>query len=258
MKIISLIICLLLATTIFGAEIGAQLSLISPPAILKEGDLVEGLIKIWPLENADLTEFKKIEDKVIGNSFYISQVENIEFSANNSDVVEVKVLAIIKRAKENSPSQINYKDLNIQLQVPEIHLATTDKESADYYVMNQSVNYSNITGIAIATTALILLTFIGFKYNNIKQFILRLRADPIALANKKYDELFSRANKREDFEEIYAVKEEWLKLIKIPMPSPSIDNFFSIINKYQYKKFWTNEDLREVQNSFDLIRRSFK
>ena len=61
---------------------------------------------------------------------------------------------------------------------------------------------------------------------------------------------------REDFEEIYILRKEWLKLIK--EQAPAYQDFFKTLNQYQYKKEWGSEELREVSDSFDVIRWSFK
>ena len=247
---------ILFSFVVYGAEITAQLNLLSPPSVLKEGDVVEGLIKVWPLENADLGEFKKLEDKPLGNSLYVSQIESVETSANNADVVEAKILFIVKRNKENMAPLIDYKGTAIPLQLPELNLAPEDKDPAEYFIMNQKVDYLNI-GLIIASGLLVLVVLIfALKRKTIKNLINNLRSDPVAIAKKKYDALFIKANKREDFEEIYASKDEWFKLVEVK--APAYMEFFEVMNLHQYKRFWSTEDLREVQSSFDVIRRSFK
>lgn len=257
MKTLSLVIfCLLFSLQVFCAETVAQLSLTSPGDVLKEGDIVEGLIKIWPLENADLEEFKKLEDKSLGNSLYVSQIESVSTSANNADVVEAKVLFIVKRNKENSLSQIDYKGTPIPLEMPKINLAAEDKEPTEYFIMNQKVDYLNIGLIVISGLIALAVLLFALKRKSLQKMINNFRSDPVTIAKKKYDALFVKAVKREDFEEIYAAKNEWLSLIQVQ--APAYREFFAIMDQHQYKRFWTTEDLREVQSSFDVIRRSFK
>ena len=71
MKIFFILIILNFFSLIaFSEEIHVELGLISPPALLKEGDVVEGLLKMWPLENADLNEFKKFNQTKLRFLFY--------------------------------------------------------------------------------------------------------------------------------------------------------------------------------------------
>ena len=43
-------------------------------AHIKEGDLIEGTLTFWPVENVDLSQFNKLEKTVIFNAFYMQHV----------------------------------------------------------------------------------------------------------------------------------------------------------------------------------------
>lgn len=257
MKLFSLVfIYLFVATSAFSQEMKAELNIISPPSILKEGDIVEGILKIWPLENADLNEFKKLENMNLANYFYVTEVENVEVSANNADVVEAKVLFIVKRFAEKNQQKFNYQGRLVDIQVPSLNIAPSDKDPEDYYILDQGLIYSNLGKIIISVLLLLLALMLFLKRKAIGHFVQKFKNDPIANSKKKFDEKFSKASTRENYEEIYAKRREWLSLIK--ELAPAYNDFFKTMEEHQYKELWDAEDLNLVESSFDTIRGSFK
>lgn len=258
MKLISLLIVLfsLMFSTLHAGEIQAQFNLLSESSQLKEGDLVEGVIKVWPIENADLNEFKTIATQTFFNTFQILEIQSLEVSANNADVVEVKILFAVKSAKDIAASAIKYKNQTIVVPAPVFKVIPLQGKNKDYFVLDQAFSYTHwfkyfliIGGAAIALT-------IFLMRKKIKRLIKTIKADPIEIAMKKFSQKFSNAKSREDFEEIYLLKKEWLKLLK--EQTPAYQEFFKTLNQHQYKKNWGPVELKEVQESFDVIRGSFK
>jgi hypothetical protein len=257
MKFLSLMfVYLFLIGSAYSQEIQAELNLISPPPILKEGDIVEGILKVWPLENADLNEFKKIENMTLANALFTTEVESVEVSTNNADAIEAKLLFIVKRAAENTQQQLSYKGRIVRIQVPALKIAPPDKDPEDYYVLDQGLIYSNLVKIVTGLLLIILIIVLYFKRKAIQNLIQKFKYDPVASSKKKIDEKFTNAIQREDYEEIYAIRREWLSLLS--EQAPSYNDFFKLMEQHQYKKSWNIEDLNEVKNSFEAIRRSFK
>jgi hypothetical protein len=252
----SIIVYLLLIASAFSEDLKAELNLISPPAILKEGDIIEGILKVWPLENPDFNEFSKLESLTLGNSLFVSDIVNVEKSENNSDVIEVKLLFIVKRTAENNLQPLTYKEHVVNIQMPSLQVAPSDKDPEDYYVLDQGTMYSNLGKIIIGLISIMVLLVLFFKRKVIQKFISKFKNDPIADAKKKLDQQFSEALKREDYEKIYAQRNVWLSYIK--ELTPGYNNFFKIMEEHQYKNTWKMEELEEVRNSFGAISRSFK
>jgi hypothetical protein len=256
MKALIFIVFFLFSLNIFGAEIQAELQLISAPATLKEGDLIESVLNVWPIENADLDEFKPLESMIFANALNVIKVESIGISANNADVVEAKMLLIVKRTQENSNSPLKYKDQVIQVQIPPLKIEATNQVAKDYYVMDQGTIRSYL-GRTIAGAALIIcIVLAALKRKSIKKLFQKFKADPTKATLKKYDELFSKASTRQDLEEIYALRKEWLNLVKVQ--APAYRDFFRVMEQHQYKECWTNDEMDEVKSSFEVICRSFK
>jgi uncharacterized membrane protein len=239
----------------FSQEIKAELILISPPSVLKEGDILEGVLKVWPLENSNIDEFKKIENTTLAKFFYITEVEKVEPSINNSEVAEAKLLIIVKHSTGKDEQPLTFRDKVVNIIPPQLPMAPSAKASADYYVMNQEIAYSNLMAIIIAILIIMLMVLAYYKRISVRQFYKKLRNDSNSILAKRLKDKFANASKREDYEEIYAIRQEWQHLIETP--SDSYNNFFKIIEMHQYKKMWSAEELLEVKNSFEPIRGSF-
>lgn len=222
---------------------------------IKEGDLIEGTLRFWPIENADLTQFKKLEKTALFNAFYLAQVTELGISQNNADVVEMKALFIVKSAKPQSIQIFKYNESPIELSLNNIKIDELQNKNQDYFILDQALNKSYMLIVLGCILALLVIIAI-FKIKKIKELIIGLRPDADKKARKKYDAQFRSANKREDFELIYKDKDIWLKLLEVR--APAHNEFFKILNQFQYKKDWSNEDYNEVRTSFDVIRRSFE
>jgi len=256
MRIFFLIIfSMILAFNAFSQEIKAELILISPPSVLKEGDVIEGVLRVWPLENSNIEEFKKIENKTLADFYYISEVEKVEPSINNSEVAEARVLIIVKHSDGKDQQPLTFRDKVINIIPPQLSIAKAAKASGEYFVMNQEMPYSNLITIALVVLLISLIVMAFYKRNSIQKLFMKLRKDSTSVYIKKLKDKFTYASKREDFEEIYAIRKEWLHLIKTPMDNYA--HFFKVMELHQYKKTWNSEELVEVKNSFDPIRGSF-
>ncbi|MBC7429009.1 MAG: hypothetical protein H7336_10380 [Bacteriovorax sp.] len=244
-----------LSTSAFAENINTEFKPTQDISHLKEGDLIEVEMKFWPIENADLSQFKKLEKTVFFNAFYLAQVLTLETSANNADVIELKALYIVKSAKPQPLFVFKYNESPVEMHLDGIKIEELKNKESDYFILDQSLNGSHLL-IILGCILIALLAAAIYKRQALKQFIIGLKPDALKKAKKKYDEMFRKASKREDFEVIYQEKENWLKLLEIR--APAHNEFFKILNQYQFKKEWSNEDCGEVRSSFDIIRRSFE
>lgn len=222
---------------------------------VKEGDLLEATIRVWPIENVDLTQFKNLEKTVLFNSLYLAKITNLGVSENNADVVELKALFIVKSAKVQALFNFKYNDSIIELQSGALAIDELKDQSQDFYILDQSLNGSRIW---IVFLGLIIVLVVAAVLNRkwIKEFILGLRPGSIKKSRKKYDDLFRRADKREDYESLYKDKDVWMSLLTVRAPAHY--EFLKTLNQYQFKKDWDSSDYEEVKSSFDIIRRSFE
>lgn len=239
----------------FAQTINSEFKPVQEIAQIKEGDLVEATLRFWPIENADLSQFKKLEKSVLFNAFYMAQVMSLGVSPNNADVVEMRALFIVKSAKPQSLFVFKYNEAPIEMRISDVKIQELKEKSQNYIILNQSLNSSYFLTMIVVIVAIVLIVGI-FKRKAIIAFVKGLKPDDSKKMKKHYDEIFRTANKREDFELIYKEKEMWLRILENRAPAHS--EFFKVLNQYQYKKDWSNEDYSEVRSTFDVIRRSFE
>ena len=256
MRILSvLIIYIVMVSSVFAQAIQGEFIPSQGQAQIKEGDLLEATIRVWPIENADLSQFKKLEKTVLFNALYLAQVISLGASENNADVIELKGLFIVKSAKVQPVYPLKYNDSTIELRSGSLTVAELKNKTQDFNILNQSLNKSIVWVVVIG----VLIGFIVlavFKRRAIKNYLIGLKPDSAKKARKKYDEIFRRAAKREDFEAIYKDKDVWMKLLT--ERAPAHFDFLKTLNQHQFKKDWGNAEIEEVKSSFDIIRRSFE
>ncbi len=257
MKFLSLIFLFLLVShELFSQELRGEISFDGNPQVLKQGEVIGGLLKVWPIENADLNEFKKLENMTLGKNFYVTDVENIVISPNNADVVEVKLLFIVKDSKENIIEPIVYKGQQVNLSVSPTAITESKVSSKDYIIVDQKISKSNVLLVSCLAAVLVLIFFLIYKQTELKSYLSKFRNDPKLKAKNYFNQKFLTATTRSDFETIYSERSQWLDLLK--EVSPPYHEFFKTIEMHQYKRIWINEELLDVKNSFDLIKESFK
>ena len=256
MKKIFLIITLIILSSVAFAELKGDFTVAGNVNTVKEGDLIEGTLKVWPLENADTNEFAKYQNGILFNSLQLIQIQSIEPSANNADVLELKGLFLARAAKYLTNFELNYKGELVQISAPSLKIAPLEKKAEDYFILDQALNLSHYQIYLIGGLVLFLVVAAIIKRKKLVAWASGLKKDPKAMAIKHFREKFSLAVTRQDFEEIYARKNEWLPLLQ--EKSLAYEEFFKVMNQHQYKPQWGNEELTEVKTRFDIIRGSFK
>ncbi len=256
MKTLFLSLLFLLFSSLAFAELKGEFTISGEPASVVEGDLIEATLKVWPLDNPDTKEFAKLQNSILFNSLQLIQIHSIEPSANNADVLEVKGMFLARAAKYLTNFELNYKGELVQVAAPSIKVLPLEKKAEDYFILDQSLSLSYYRLYLIAGFILVLFIAAFVKRKKLLAWIKSFKQDPKAVAMRNYREKFLSATTRQDYEEIYAKKEEWLPLLT-ERPT-AYNDFFKVMNQHQYKPHWGNEELNDVKNVFDIIRGSFK
>lgn len=220
---------------------------------VKEGDIVEATLRIWPLEQSSEEQLKKLEGQTFFQSLFLYKINIIAPSENNADVTEVTGSFIVRGPKITAGQtiEINNEIVSVLWKGPEIQsLASKNK---DYFILNQSTVASMLWMIVAAVAvAFAALAFVFRK--RIAEFFKK-KKNKTNYTPDYFNQLFTNASGREDFERIYALKEYWLPLLKIQTPAHG--DFFKVLNQHQYKKHWGSDEINETKTSFEMIRRSF-
>lgn len=254
MKIVIITFLLFFQFAVYGQDYQASFDLINPSKSYKEGDIVEGVLRIWPIENFNQESVRKFEKTVFFNAFFLAEILSIEPSINNADVIEIKGIFVVKSAKIQRPFLIQYNEVPVQVSLDNVEIIELAQKSKDFYIMNQSMTFKSYLVIWIIII-LILVVVILFKKKYLIEIYTKYRYPQGKNIQAKYDEMFRLANKRADFERIYLEKEKWVPLLSVKTAAHM--EFFKVLNQYQFKKEWTKEELQEVSSAFEIIRRSF-
>lgn len=257
MKVLSVLIIytLMVMNSVFAQTLQGEFIPAQSKTQIKEGDLLEATIRVWPIENADLSQFKKLEKTVLFNALYLAQITSLGASENNADVIELKGLFIVKSAKVQPTFPFKYNDSIVEINSGTVVIDELKNKAQDFYILDQSLNKSMIWLIVLGTLIVIIVLAI-IKRKAIKNFLIGLKPDSVKKARKKYDETFRKAAKREDFENLYKEKDIWMALLV--ERAPAHFEFLKTLNQHQFKKDWGNAEIEEVKSSFDIIRRSFE
>jgi hypothetical protein len=235
-----------------AAELEAEFVLNSELPELREGEVVNATLRIWPIENLEKKEIEKLSGQVILDSFFVVGFDSINPSENNADVVEAKgtFVAIKKTLPENL--FVSYLGQNIRVKFKEVLFAPNSIKENNFQILSQATEFDKVTYLIIFLALALLFSLYYFSDFLKKKFSKKVTTDP----RVKFKHLFSNAKNRSDFEEIYHQKETWLPLLELVTPAHK--EFFNVLNQYQYKKEWDNKEKNEVLESFEAIRRSFE
>ena len=242
---------ILIVTNAWCSTLEAEFEIDSKITSLKEGDVVNAVLRVWPIEEIDAGEFKKLQATSLFDSFYLAEVESIAPSVNNADVAEVKGTFVITGKVNPSKLSINYHDQIIHVRFKEVLINQLDSKANEFLIVDQDIDRNfKIYLIIIFILALGVLLFLK------RDKILNFRKKVEKVDEKDvFATMFSQARNREDFESIYIQKEKWMKLLL--EITPAHYEFFKVLNEHQYKKEWNQNVKKEVEESFEQIRRSF-
>ncbi len=252
----ALLIFFVLFSNILLAETPkAEFTFSTTLAKLPEGELLEGVLKIWPIEGADLDEFKKLQGQSFMNSLELLELQSVSVSENNADVVEIKGMFVVSKKGSPSLTQIPYKGQFISISPLSFSVESLKQGAADYFIMSQSLTRDILIKIISIVAGVFLLIALVWKRKNILGFFRNKKDDQKINLNQIYKARFLSASERAEIESLYATKKEWIALCSTPLNG--VDEFSRVMELHQYKKEWTTQEQQEVRASFDIVRRSF-
>ena len=233
----------------------AEFNFSTAMAKLPEGELLEGVIKIWPLENADLEEFKSLQGQSFMNSLELLDLQSVAVSENNADVVEIKGLFVVSKKGSPSLTQIPYKGQFISISPLPFEVEKLRENQKDYFIMSQSLTKEILLKIIAIVAAAFTLIAMVWKRKDIINFIKNKNQTQDVNWYQVYKERFLNARERHEIEALYAAKKEWMNLGEIPLTG--LEEFSRVMELHQYKKEWGEVEQSEVRASLEVIRRSF-
>ena len=247
------------SATAYGSLAGKVLSVdlsINDKVIL--GQPFEMLIQIYPREELDNELFVSnlIQENFL-DAFKTIEVISVKKSKNNHSVLEIKLKVVYVKLIDSNLLQVYNDSKNyIPFEFTDLHLGKDSvKVGKPILLVQNELSKSNYKQYVYFISLIFVLVFVllGFLVVNIrnkKKILLIVR-------NKKlnWSSLFNDASSREDFEFIYGERNMWIPLLEDS--NKLFELFFEVLNKHQYKENLDDSDLKQISESFDVLRGAF-
>jgi hypothetical protein len=224
--------------------------------VLKEGEIFEAMIRLWPWTNPKINEFKELEGKEFANYFFLANILSVNYSENNEEVLEIHGLFVLKKKPAVNYYLWAWQNINIPVEIKQVEVEGIKQIPENLVWEKQDITRKWNLGPKLLVMVL-LLTALGFLFWGQIEKIFKNKTKSKYLYNdrKKWNELFRNARERKDYEEIYRQRVKWGKLVNLKI-SPT-QSFFETLNRYQYKKSWTDTENLDVQIAFEQIKNTF-
>jgi hypothetical protein len=256
-KLIALAITLFLSLSIQAYEINARLELLEGADQWIEGETRKSKLTIWPIEEIDNAFFKdNMEGKDFVEHFYVSKVISNKFSANNPTAYEVIAnITLKKHFNQFRPLLWNYKALVIPININGINIKKDPKKIQEYVVLDNNkgalastkeINYYIYIG---AGTLIALIALVIVKVSNKKRIEREIQKNIDHWKN-----LVKMAESRDDIEYLYEKRDKWIEALG--GQNPQFIQLLDLINKHQYKREWSNDDISEIDFVLSEIKES--
>ncbi len=245
MKLILILLFSLFINTIHAQTYESELELRKNQQEFKAGDIVEATLRIWPLESLNDEDKQRLIDQSFLGVFKILTAPNIHPSENNADILEIELRVLITGSTDKINNEIEVNGQKIKVTLKNIKITPLSLNEKSYVYADQSLINANMKIILIGFLAIIAIGYIIYRIK-----FKKIKKTQSTQNNLKI--LIENAKERNDFEKIYSQREVFLRTNL--QNGKVLDDFFSVLNKYQYKKEWTTQELNEVQESFQKIK----
>lgn len=226
--------------------------------VAHKGDVYQGVMEVHPVRDGERQSFYYLNGLEIENKIKILKIETIIPNANNVDVLEIHGLYMILEVFDPSkPLLLKALNRELPLRVNLEKVGNTIVNEKEFLILEQgkkSIPWSKSTKAIIF---LIIFSVALLAYDkHMKKKKERLAAEQRAREFAQWNEIFKKAESREDFEKIYSTKEEWLKLVEVQ--TPAIIEFRRMMEEHQFKEEWTDNEKMDVKFTFDSIKGIFQ
>ncbi|OUR93048.1 hypothetical protein A9Q84_21325 [Halobacteriovorax marinus] len=256
--LISSVLFFLVSFSLSAYEIKGELINKDTSVSIIEGQTFNAYLRIWPFANADLAAVKEaLNEKDFLDFFYIVNVQKVEYSNNNEEVLEIEAKVILKKFYVPRTFYIwPYKSLTIPFDIINIQ-PVKNPTKQDFLILQQPVIETIKKNPLSLWVYFIVVLVIGMLSYFLILLVRRNRIKKVKQAElDKWIVIFKNVRDRESLEEIYRTKDNWLPLVG--GETPPILMFFKLLNKIQFKKDWDEMEEHQVNEAFDEMRSIFE
>ena len=247
---------LLLPFFVTSAEISGELNFIGFSSPIKIGSFVEAKILLGPNGEKYLSDLEKNVGKNLSEGFYLQEVRNPQVLQGGEDYLEADLtLVLISPLNTGTPTVWKVGEESIPLVLKGFLTEQPDLSPKGFIILEQAVK-RNLFFIKLGIGLLVLLLIITgyFLWKRAKnKAILRKEEQKKRKKIDFWKSLIISADGRAQLERIYIEREIWLELI--PSLRDRTKDFFSTIEKHQYRQSWTEVEHEEIKGSMESLKK---
>lgn len=241
-----------------NSKIEGVLENIDNSGSIQEGEIFKAKMTIIPLNAVIASEFSEaLKKSLLMGYFKVLNVKSINFSINNSEVLEVYLTLVLVRQFSKQDFYIwSYKGLNIPFIFKNITSLKNTAKLKEFLVHEQFEEKYNIyKKYYIVSFVVFLVLFILFIIKSIKK-----RRGKLSIQERrnreysKWSELFRSAGDRNDFEKLFIEENIWSQYISID--NESIEKFKYEMKNSMYQESWDQDLLERITHSVDICKKS--
>jgi hypothetical protein len=229
-----------LLLVVFLLSFGCFAEAVFTPTNEKEyfaGDFVRGVLRFNPQTEGNVLQLKK---QKISENIFIHDIRLLNPGEAGLTLIPLGTFDTSKNLVWNG-TQINFSSLK---------LGQSNITPKGFVILEESVKKSFLENIWLFLVIALIFSLVWgilWKIKKNKNFLELLK---IGRQNKIsfWKEKLELAKERKDFENIYFKRKEWMFLLEVA-PNKA-EEFFIILNRYQFKRNWNEGELLEVRESF--------
>ena len=251
-------ICMMSSILQAQEQIKASFEIQTQAPEIKEAQPFDFEFLLYPVGEKTINELKNIVR--IGDFlkiFYVFDIKEVMFSPNNQDVFVVRGRAVAKsKIPEDYNAEISFESqkISVKLMTPSI---------SDLEIKSDKITFLDLGFLQSPKSKLdwlIILIGVVCLYGFFE--ILRRLIPKIKEKRKRkqaslnWIEYFKKATTRDEYERLYKQRDVWIDLMGGKCPENL--NFLKQLEDVQYKRDWTEDELKEVSAKGNKVRERFE
>jgi len=244
MKLVLIFLFQIISLSLFAQGLEAEIEFKDSPKELLVGDPLSATLRIWPLENLNEADKKQILEKDLFRFIKIVEIEKIQTSENNADILEIKFSGVVISEKKNWDQEIFVNGNPVKINSTKLQIKAFNLKGETYLYADQRLFKNKIIYLVIAILALLMIGWIFY----------RRKRNPSPVTTNDLDQikkLILEAKNRNDFEKLYQVRN---RLIISELLKNEKDDFFQMVNEKQYKKDWSEIEIQLIRENFEKLK----
>lgn len=236
-------LCMLLfllqwTTVSFGAEVRALVE--SDQEVVYVGDVKKLKLTIWPVDNEDAGVINRLDEIDFGDSLHVLNVEDVSFSANNEEALEVALYAVF--TSDSGISSLRVAELEAPVEIRSLEIRNEVEQQQELSFFKEVAPESSYPKVIFwfVISLIILVFMIWLVWLLRKKRRLLKRHESLEYWRKK----ILASTERLQIEDVYLRRDEWKPFCT---NLKKHDEFCSLMDAIQYRRGWTSQEVEQAR-----------